>query len=74
MQDTSTTTAPAADGMLRHKLRRASTESLIQAVIQLTHRVHGRHDAIADRIREQREHVISEIKRRADSDVTGGAA
>lgn len=63
---TSTTTAPAENDVLRQKLRHSSTETLIQALIQLTHRVHGRHDAVSDRLREQREYVIAEIKRRAD--------
>lgn len=61
---TVTSVAPA-DDVLAYKLRHASVESLIQAMITLTHRVHDRHDAVADRLREQREHVIVEIKRRA---------
>lgn len=69
-----TVTAPAVDDVLRHKLRHASTEALIQALINLTHRVHGRHDPVSDRLREQREHVIVELKRRTDSTTAGGAA
>ena len=65
----------ADNDVLRQKLRHASTEALIQALITLTHKVHGRQDPVSDRHRLQREYVISEIKRRAaDSAPTDGAA
>lgn len=54
-----------ANEVLRQKLRHTTTDALIQALITLTHCVHDRNDAAADLVREQREYVIEEIKRRA---------
>jgi len=65
VQDTTDVFVGTPDDLLRQRLCHASTEALIQVLITLTHRVHDRNDAVADRVRLQREFVISEIKRRA---------